>query len=94
VRTSILPYLFLAALPVIAAQAAPETTALAELDLAGRSRVVTGDRYEFALRVPTGFKLKSAAVAGQTVEHATQGELVRVAWTPPATAEVEWTVSF
>jgi hypothetical protein len=62
--------------------------------LAGRSRVVAGDRYELALRVPTGFKLKSAAVAGQTVEHVIQGELVRVAWTPAATAEVAWTISF
>ncbi len=62
--------------------------------LAGRSLVVVGDRYELVVRVPAGFKLKSAEVAGQPVEVVTEGELMRVAWTPTATAEVDWELAF
>lgn len=58
--------------------------------LAGRSRVVAGDRYEIAFRLPAGFKLKSAEVAGQPAQALTEGELVRLSWNPTATAEVEW----
>ena len=58
--------------------------------LAGRSRVIAGDRYEIAIRLPAGFKLKSAEVAGQPAQALTEGELVRLAWTPAATAEIEW----
>jgi hypothetical protein len=58
--------------------------------LSGRSRVVAGDRYEIAIRMPAGFSLKSAGVAGQPVHALTEGELVRLAWNPSFTAEVEW----
>ena len=58
--------------------------------LAGRSRVVAGDRYEITIRMPAGFRLKSAEVAGQPAQALTEGGLVRLAWNPVSTAEVEW----
>ncbi len=62
--------------------------------LAGRSRVVAGDRYELVIRVPAGFKLKSAEAANRPAEVIAEGELVRIVWTPDSTADVDWKLAF
>jgi hypothetical protein len=62
--------------------------------LAGRSRVIVGDRYEVAIRVPAGFKLKSAEADGQSAKVVAEGELVRLIWTPVVTGEVDWEFVF
>ena len=62
--------------------------------LAGRSRVIVGGRYEVAIRVPAGFKLKSAEADGQSAKVVAEGELVRLIWTPVVTGEVDWEFVF
>jgi hypothetical protein len=62
--------------------------------ISGTSQVIAGDRYELAVRVPPGFKLKLATVAGIPVEAATDSELVRVAWSPAMSAAVDWKLEF
>lgn len=62
--------------------------------LTGTSKVVAGDRYELAVRVPAGFTIHAATFAGQAAEAATDGELLRVSFTPTATTEVPWRIAF
>jgi hypothetical protein len=62
--------------------------------LTGKSRVVRGDRYEIAVRVPSGYKHKVATIAGKPAEVVTDGELVRVSFLPVATGEVTWRLEF
>ena len=63
-------------------------------ELSGRSGVVANDRYELALRVPAGWRIRDAAFDGKTAEHTTEGELVRVSITPEKTGEVDWKILF
>ena len=58
--------------------------------LAGKSRVVAGDRYELVIHLPAGYKVKSTSQA--TV--VTEGEIARIAFTPATTSEVEWRIAF
>ena len=62
--------------------------------LSGRSKVVIGDRYELALHVPAGFKLKSAEINGKPAQIKGEGELLRASFTPEATGETAWRVTF
>jgi hypothetical protein len=62
--------------------------------LAGTSKVVNGDRYELAVRVPAGYVLKSAVFDGKPALTSTDGELLRASFVPAATGEVEWSLSF
>ena len=62
----------------------------ADNTLQGRSRVVAGDRYELAIRVPPGDTLATAMFGDEPALAATEGQLARAAFTPAATGEVEW----
>ena len=64
------------------------------LTLTGVSKVVQGDRYELAIRVPAGYSLKAAEFAGQAGAITIEGELLRVSLVPTATGEVPWNVTF
>jgi len=66
----------------------------ADSALAGRSRVIAGDRYQLVLHVPDGFDLRAATFAGQPAETIREGEIVRVTFVPAATGEVEWRAGF
>ncbi|MBI5833938.1 MAG: NPCBM/NEW2 domain-containing protein [Armatimonadetes bacterium] len=62
--------------------------------LSGSSKVVAGDRYELVLHAPAGFTLAAATIADKAAEAKTDGEVLRVAFTPTATGTVAWSVSF
>lgn len=62
--------------------------------LAGRSKVVAGDRYELALHVPAGFTPKAALMAGKPAQISSDGELLRVSFMPDGSEEVAWRVEF
>jgi hypothetical protein len=62
--------------------------------LTGKSRVVRGDRYEIAVRVPSGYKHKVTTIAGKPAEVVADGELVRVSFLPVATGEMTWRLEF
>lgn len=62
--------------------------------LAGKSRVVAGDRYEVAVRVPEGYQLKAGTIDGKPADITTDGELLRVACVPASTGEVVWRLEF
>jgi hypothetical protein len=65
-----------------------------DLTLAGRSRVVGGDRYVLTLNVPEEFTIHSASFDGQTAEVARDGTTARVAFLPQATGSVGWSIHF
>lgn len=62
--------------------------------LSGTSKVVEGDRYELAIRVPAGYTLTSAGFAGVAAKSAVEGELLRVSFLPGATTAVPWVLRF
>lgn len=62
--------------------------------LAGTSRVVNGDRYELAIRVPSGYSLESASIAGKPAQTRIEGELLRVSFLPTVTGKVPWDIVF
>ncbi len=62
--------------------------------LSGKSAVVVGDPYEMTVHVPEGFRLTAAAVDGEKVEIARQGEIATVRIVPSATKTVEWKMTF
>jgi len=63
--------------------------------LTGRSVVVAQDLYELGLRVPSGWRIKSATIAGKPAVIAlSDGELARVAFTPAKTGDVDWKIVF
>jgi hypothetical protein len=62
--------------------------------LTGRSKVVAGDRYELAVRVPEGYALASAEMDSKPAEVVTVGELVRAAVTSATTGETAWRLVF
>lgn len=60
--------------------------------LAGRSRVVGGDRYELVLHVPAGFTAQGARMDGKACEVTQDGEVARVAITPQGNGDIDWDV--
>lgn len=62
--------------------------------LAGRSRVVDGDRYVLTLNVPNEFAILSATFDGQAAEITRDGTTARIAFLPPATDSVGWSIHF
>ena len=62
--------------------------------LQGRSVVIIDDRYELVVRMPRGYSLKSARFGDRRAETSLDGELVRVAFTPTATGETPWKITF
>jgi len=62
--------------------------------LSGRSRVVNQDPYELAIHVPAPFICRAATVAGTAAQPRTEGEVLLVAYTPPATTTIDWSVQF
>lgn len=62
--------------------------------LSGRSKVVSGDRYELAIHVPQGYVLKSATIAGVPAQTQLEDELLRVSCLPSATQDLTWSISF
>jgi alpha-galactosidase len=62
--------------------------------LSGRSRVVAGDKYELVVRVPAQFRLTAAEVSGHPAATTGEGGVLRLMWTPRATAEVAWKLVF
>jgi hypothetical protein len=55
---------------------------------------VKGDRYELAVRVPAAYTLAAANFGKDPAAVVAEAQLVRVAFTPAATGEVAWTLSF
>ncbi|MBI9064438.1 MAG: alpha-galactosidase [Marinilabiliaceae bacterium] len=62
--------------------------------LSGRSRVIVDDKYVLTLFIPKGYSLKEAVVKGIKVETEQNGNVLKIAYLPAATASVEWEVSF
>jgi len=71
-----------------------EAWQLSDNELTGRSAVVEGDRYVLTVHVPEGYRLKSARFAGKDAEIERRGETATVAIVPPATEELDWTITF
>jgi len=62
--------------------------------LAGRSRVVAGDRYVLTLHVPDGQTVESASFDGKAAEVTRDGTISRIAFLPPTTDSVGWKIQF
>jgi len=62
--------------------------------LAGASKVVEGDPYVLTLHVPAGYRLKTAAAAGNEPKSTTKGEIATVTIVPAATGTIDWKVTF
>ena len=62
--------------------------------LSGRSHVVRGDPYELVIYAPGPFAFASAKIDGKDASTIVDGALVRVAFTPSATAAVAWEMQF
>jgi len=62
--------------------------------LSGKSAVVGGDPYVLTVHLPQGFRLRSAEVAGEKAEGASQQETATVRIVPSATKAVEWKLAF
>jgi hypothetical protein len=62
--------------------------------LSGISRVVKDDRYELAIYVPAGYKLKSAEFAGTPAKTVMEGKLLRASYLPAATGVAQWHLEF
>lgn len=62
--------------------------------LSGRSRVIAGDRYELVVHVPAGTALKAAKFGDKAAETTTEGRILRAAFTPESTGEIEWKIQF
>lgn len=54
------------------------------------SRVVAGDRYELAIRLPDGYRVQPVKPMAVTAEK----DLIRTSWPPDATGEITWSLSF
>ena len=65
-----------------------------DLTLAGRSRVVAGDRYVLTLHLPDGYSIRSTSFDGKTAEVTRDGPTARVAFLPTATDSVGWSIRF
>jgi len=62
--------------------------------LAGRSRVVAGDRYVLTLHVPADHTIRGASFDGQAAEITRTGTTARIAFLPTATDSVGWSIQF
>ena len=62
--------------------------------LSGHSKVVRDDRYELTVHVPTGFTAKQVQIGGKPAEMKQEGDVMRVAFVPESTGEVDWAVTF
>ncbi|MCX6878111.1 MAG: hypothetical protein NTW21_30505 [Verrucomicrobia bacterium] len=62
--------------------------------LSGRSRVVIDDPYELAIHVPAPFVSREATMAGAAAPIRTEGTVARIAYTPSATTNIDWSVKF
>ncbi len=62
--------------------------------LSGRSHVVRADSYELVIHAPAPFTFASAKIDGKDANTIADGALVRVAFTPSATAAVAWEIQF
>jgi hypothetical protein len=62
--------------------------------LSGASRVVNGDRYELAVYVPATYAVESAEFAGKAADYSTDKGVLRAVFTPAATGDIEWRISF
>ncbi len=62
--------------------------------LSGRSRVVLGDDYELAIRLPRSTALASATIDGRPATAIVEADLLRVSHRPAATGEVDWALVF
>ena len=65
-----------------------------DLTLAGRSRVVAGDRYVLTLHIPDGYAIRSASFDGKAAEIIRDGPTARIAFLPPSTDSVGWSIQF
>jgi hypothetical protein len=65
-----------------------------DLILAGRSRVVAGDRYVLTLHLPDGYTIRAATIDGQAAEITRDGPSARIAFLPPVTDSVGWSIEF
>lgn len=62
--------------------------------LAGRSRVVAGDRYILTLHIPDSHTIRSASFDGKPAVITSDGTTARIAFLPPATGSVGWSIEF
>ena len=62
--------------------------------LARRSRVVAGDRYVLTLHVPNNLTIRSATIDGKAADITRAGTTTRIAFLPPATGSVRWSIEF
>ncbi len=62
--------------------------------LQGCSKVVEGDRYEMRLIVPDAYKIKSVDINNEEATITQSGKIVRIAFTPSKSEEIEWKINF
>ena len=62
--------------------------------LAGRSKVVAGDRYTLVLHVPASYALQVADFAHAAAAVSREGEVTRIGFVPQITGEVAWQALF
>jgi hypothetical protein len=62
--------------------------------LMGKSSVVNQDTYELAIHIPSDYQLESGSFEGKPATCHMEGRLLRVAFVPDATAEVNWQIKF
>jgi len=62
--------------------------------LAGRSRVVAGDRYVITLHLPRSYSINSASFDNEVAEITCDGTTARIAFLPKATGSVGWKIEF
>ncbi|MFO8026964.1 MAG: alpha-galactosidase [Opitutales bacterium] len=62
--------------------------------LVGRSRVVAEDRYVLSLHLPQAYSIRSATFDGKDAEITREGSIARIAFLPPATDSVGWSIQF
>jgi len=71
-----------------------ETWSASARTLTGRSQMVEGDPYVLTVHLPGGFKVESAAAAGEKMEMTSGKDHVKVRIVPSATGTVEWKLTF
>jgi len=62
--------------------------------LSGRSRVIAKDEYVITLNVPETYAIRSASVDGRAVEVTRDGNIAKLAFLPPQTDSVGWSILF
>jgi len=71
-----------------------ETVSWDGKSLSGSSKVVKGDAYTIYVRLPAGYQVKSATVAGKSGEIRVESHLAEINYVPKETGQVRWRIAF